>query len=63
MGRLGSMAKWEKADLAKKDKVHFKSSGYKLIGIYFMKPFLKVTTIMGPFTSRKAFFRKDRKRY
>lgn len=41
MGGLGSMAKWEKADLAKKDKVHFKSSGYKLIGDLFYEALLK----------------------
>lgn len=41
MGGLGSMAKWEKADLAKKDKVHFKSSGYKLIGDLFYEAILK----------------------
>jgi lysophospholipase L1-like esterase len=41
MGGLGSMAKWEKADLAKKDKVHFKSTGYKLIGDLFYEALLK----------------------
>lgn len=41
MGGLGSMAKWEKADLAKKDKVHFKSSGYKLLGDLFYDALLK----------------------
>ncbi|MCF0217041.1 MAG: hypothetical protein HUK21_11285 [Fibrobacteraceae bacterium] len=37
MGGLGSMSKWEKADLAKKDKVHFKASGYNLLGDMFYK--------------------------
>ena len=32
MGGLGSMAKWEKASLAKKDKVHFTMAGYHLLG-------------------------------
>lgn len=37
MGGLGSMAKWEKAGLAKSDKVHFKLSGYNLLGDMFYK--------------------------
>lgn len=37
MGGLGSMAKWEKADLAKSDKVHFKLAGYNLLGDMFYK--------------------------
>ncbi|MCF0223372.1 MAG: hypothetical protein HUK20_03820 [Fibrobacter sp.] len=37
MGGLGSMAKWEKADLAKSDKVHFKLAGYHLLGDMFYK--------------------------
>jgi lysophospholipase L1-like esterase len=37
MGGLGSMAKWEKADLAKSDKVHFKLAGYNLLGDLFYK--------------------------
>lgn len=37
MGGLGSMAKWEKADLAKADKVHFKLAGYNLLGDLFYK--------------------------
>lgn len=41
MGGLGSMAKWEKADLAKKDKVHFKLSGYNLLGDLFYKAFIR----------------------
>ena len=32
MGGLGSMQDWENAELAQKDKVHFTSSGYKVIG-------------------------------
>ena len=37
MGGLGSMAKWEKASLAKKDKVHFNMAGYHLLGDMFYK--------------------------
>lgn len=37
MGGLGSMSKWEKADLAKADKVHFKLAGYNLLGDMFYK--------------------------
>lgn len=37
MGGLGSMSKWERADLAKADKVHFKLSGYNLLGDLFYK--------------------------
>ena len=32
MGGLKSMEEWEKAGLAKKDKVHFTNDGYKLLG-------------------------------
>ena len=32
MGGLKSMAEWEKAGLAKKDKVHFTTEGYSLLG-------------------------------
>ena len=32
MGGLKSMEEWEKAGLAKKDKVHFTNEGYKLLG-------------------------------
>ena len=32
MGGLKSMQDWEKAGLAKKDKVHFTNEGYKLLG-------------------------------
>ena len=35
MGGLSSMQKWEKAGLAKVDKVHFTSKGYTLIGDLF----------------------------
>lgn len=41
MGGLGSMAKWEKADLAKKDKVHFKQAGYNLLGDLFYKALIQ----------------------
>ena len=40
MGGLGSMANWEKASLAKKDKVHFNLAGYHLLGDMFFKAFL-----------------------
>ncbi|MCQ2098209.1 MAG: GDSL-type esterase/lipase family protein [Fibrobacter sp.] len=40
MGGLGSMAQWEKANLAKKDKVHFNLAGYNLLGDLFFKAFL-----------------------
>lgn len=32
MGGLKSMEEWEKANLAKKDKVHFTTEGYRLLG-------------------------------
>ena len=41
MGGLGSMAKWEKADLAKADKVHFKMAGYHLLGDLFYKALIQ----------------------
>lgn len=41
MGGLGSMAKWEKADLAKPDRVHFKLTGYHLLGDLFYKAIIK----------------------
>ena len=41
MGGLGSMAKWEKASLAKKDKVHFKLAGYNLLGDLFYKAIIQ----------------------
>ncbi len=41
MGGLGSMAKWEKADLAKADKVHFKLAGYNLLGDLFYKAIIQ----------------------
>jgi len=44
MGGLGSMAKWEKAGLAKSDKVHFKLSGYNLLGDMFYKALISSYT-------------------
>ena len=41
MGGLGSMSKWEKANLAKKDKVHFKLAGYNLLGDLFYKALIQ----------------------
>lgn len=35
MGGLQSMAKWERASLAKKDKIHFTKDGYALVGDMF----------------------------
>jgi len=32
MGGLGSMDKWVAANLAKRDRIHFKNNGYRLIG-------------------------------
>lgn len=41
MGGLGSMKEWEKAGLAKKDKVHFTHAGYVFLGDMFYRAFLK----------------------
>jgi len=41
MGGMSSMAKWEKAKLAKFDKVHFTNKGYQLIGDLFFDAFMK----------------------
>ncbi len=41
MGGLGSMAKWERASLAKKDKVHFNLTGYNLLGDLFYKALIQ----------------------
>lgn len=41
MGGLGSIKKWEKAGLAKKDKVHFTRAGYTLLGDLFYNAFMK----------------------
>ena len=41
MGGLGSMSHWEKAGLAKKDKVHFTHAGYVFLGDMFYEAFLK----------------------
>jgi hypothetical protein len=35
MGGLSSMQRWERAGLAKVDKVHFTNRGYSLIGDLF----------------------------
>ena len=40
MGGLGSMQDWENAELAQKDKVHFTSSGYRLIGDLLYNAFI-----------------------
>jgi len=44
MGGLGSMAEWEKADLAKKDKVHFNYAGYNLLGDLFYQAIIEAYT-------------------
>lgn len=41
MGGLGSMSDWEKAGLAKKDKVHFTHDGYVFLGDMLYAAFLK----------------------
>jgi lysophospholipase L1-like esterase len=41
MGGLKSMVKWERAKLAKTDKVHFTNIGYELIGDLFFNAFIK----------------------
>lgn len=35
MGGLGSMSKWQSANLAQRDKVHFTHAGYQLVGDLF----------------------------
>ncbi len=40
MGGLKSMAEWEKAGLATRDKVHFKSEGYKIMGDLLFNAFI-----------------------
>ena len=39
MGGLNSMEKWYKAGLAQKDRVHFTTSGYQLVGSLFYQAF------------------------
>jgi hypothetical protein len=41
MGGLNSMAVWETNGLAKKDKVHFTSAGYKIMGDLMFNAILK----------------------
>ena len=41
MGGLSSMQDWEKAQLAKKDKVHFTNEGYKLLGDLLYDAFIE----------------------
>ena len=41
MGGLGSMATWQKNELSKSDRVHFTTSGYKLMGDLFFNAILK----------------------
>lgn len=40
MGGLESMAQWENAGLAQRDKIHFKRSGYELLGDLLYNAFL-----------------------
>jgi len=44
MGGLSSMLKWEKAGLAKMDKVHFTQKGYSLIGDLFYNALINYST-------------------
>ncbi|MDY6327171.1 MAG: GDSL-type esterase/lipase family protein [Bacteroidales bacterium] len=41
MGGLSSMAKWQAAGLAQKDRVHFTADGYNLIGDLFYNAFIR----------------------
>ncbi len=41
MGGLGSMATWQQNGLSQKDRVHFTSSGYKLMGDLMFNAILK----------------------
>ena len=40
MGGLKSMAEWEKAGLANRDKIHFKTEGYKIMGDLLYNAFI-----------------------
>lgn len=40
MGGLGSMEEWEKAGLAKKDKIHFTEEGYAVVGDLLFNAFM-----------------------
>ncbi|MDL2243358.1 GDSL-type esterase/lipase family protein [Bacteroidales bacterium OttesenSCG-928-J19] len=42
MGGLSSMARWEKAGLAQKDKIHFKKEGYELLGDLLFNALLRL---------------------
>jgi lysophospholipase L1-like esterase len=44
MGGLGSMEQWEKADLAKNDRVHFNYAGYNLLGNFFYQALMEAYT-------------------
>jgi hypothetical protein len=41
MGGLGSMATWQKSELSKSDRVHFTTTGYKLMGDLLFNAILK----------------------
>lgn len=41
MGGLGSMATWQKSELSKADRVHFTTTGYKLMGDLLFNAILK----------------------
>ena len=41
MGGMNSIVKWEENGLAKSDKIHFTTIGYKLTGDLFFEAFLK----------------------
>lgn len=42
MGGLSSMAKWERAELAQRDKIHFKKAGYELLGDLLYNALIKL---------------------
>ena len=41
MGGMNSIVKWEENGLAKSDKIHFTTKGYKLTGDLFFEAFIK----------------------
>lgn len=41
MGGLGSVRTWEKAGLAKKDKIHFTKAGYETVGDLLFEAIIK----------------------
>ena len=41
MGGLGSIKQWEKAGLAKRDKIHFTKAGYETVGDLLFEALIK----------------------